>query len=350
MSVSSPNYSPVIYGLQGLDFSADEGAFFHDARPWGVILFARNIESRDQLRRLTDDLREMSGNPHVPILIDQEGGRVARLRPPLVSAYPAMGLYGELYKTDKPRAVEAARLGAALLAQDLFELGIPITCAPCLDLRLPEMSEVIGDRGLSDDVDTVVALGNAVLEGFDMGGVLPVMKHIPGHGRARVDSHFELPMIDADVPLLKATDFVVFRQVNHPLMAMTGHLRFNAIDASETSTFSKPVIEGVIREHIGFDGLLMSDDISMGALSDEMGVRVQKTLAAGCDVVLHCNGDRAEMETVQDNLASAPPATQARLAQVDAQIAALSCDVPKGVRKVWGELVADIFPESQNAL
>jgi beta-N-acetylhexosaminidase len=353
-----PAAAPVIYGLQGLEFTQEEGAFFHAARPWGVILFARNIESRQQVRALTDNLREMSGNPHLPIFIDQEGGRVARLKPPLVPAYPPMGAYGEIYQTDKARAVEAARLGAALLAQDLHELGIPITCAPCLDLAFPDMSDVIGDRAFGDDVERVVVLGQAVLEGLQMGGVLPVLKHIPGHGRSRVDSHHDLPMIDTDIATLKATDFEVFRRTcapqMAPLMAMTGHLRFNAIDASETSTFSKPLIEEVIRNYIGFDGLLMSDDISMGALSGDISSRVHKTLKAGCDVVLHCNGDAQEMNQIQDALKEAPnrlpPQAQARLSAVEQAIGELSCDVPLGARKVWGELVADIFPEAQNAL
>lgn len=343
--------TPVIYGLEGLRFSEDEGAFFHQARPWGVILFARNIESREQVRALTDSLREMSGNPHLPIFIDQEGGRVARLRPPLVSAYPPMGVYGEMYRHDKTRAVEAARLGAALLAQDLYELGINITCAPCLDLRLAGMSDVIGDRGLGGDVETVVAIGRAVLDGLDMGGVLPVIKHMPGHGRALVDSHFELPVIEDDVPTLKQTDFEVFRQLNTPLMGMTGHLRFTSVDAGETSTFSKPVIEGVIRDYIGFDGLLMSDDVSMQALSGDMGARVTKSLAAGCDMILHCNGERAEMEAVQAALPKAASANaQRRMDTVDGALRALSCDVPAGTRKVWGELMGDVFPQASDAL
>ena len=343
--------SPVIYGLEGLTFTEDEGAFFHAARPWGVILFARNIESREQLRKLTDSLREMSGNPHLPILIDQEGGRVARLRPPLVSAYPPMGVYGEMYQQDKNRAVEAARLGAALLAQDLFEFGINITCAPCLDLRLAGMSDVIGDRGLGGDVETVVAIGRAVLDGLDMGGVLPVIKHMPGHGRAKVDSHFELPVIEDDVPTLKGNDFEVFRQLNEPLMGMTGHLRFTSVDAAETSTFSRPVIQGVIRDYIGFDGLLMSDDVSMKALSGEMGERVAKSLAAGCDMILHCNGDRAEMQAVQAALPSEVSAdAKRRMNAVDTALKSLSCDVPAGTRKVWGELMGDVFPQASDAL
>jgi beta-N-acetylhexosaminidase len=345
------DFSPAIFGLQGLTLSEEEAAFFHDIRPWGIILFARNIESRDQLRALTDDLRDKSGNPHLPILIDQEGGRVARLRPPLISAYPPMGLYGELYEKDKAAAVEAARLGAALLAQDLFALGISINCAPCLDLRLPETSNVIGDRAFGDDVERVVTLGRAVMDGFDMGGVVSVVKHMPGHGRATVDSHDELPRIDSDGDTLRQSDFEIFKQLNGALLGMTGHLLYGAIDETAVSTCSKTIIGGVIRDHIGFDGALMSDDISMSALVGNMGARVTGALKAGCDLVLHCNGDMAEMQAIAEVLPSKPSIDAApRIARVDEALAALQSDVPKGARKVWGEIMADIFPESQNAL
>lgn len=343
--------SPAIFGLQGLTLSADEVAFFDDVRPWGYILFARNIESRDQLRALTDDLRAQSGNPHLPILIDQEGGRVARLRPPLVSAYPPMGLYGDLYAKDKALAVEAARLGAALLAQDLFELGISVNCAPCLDLRLPETAEIIGDRAFGDDVERVVALGRAVMDGLEMGGVLPVVKHMPGHGRATVDSHEELPRIDCESATLRDSDFEIFKQLNGALLGMTGHLLYTAIDDSAVSTCSKTVIGGVIRDHIGFDGVLMSDDISMSALAGDMAARVTEALKAGCDLVLHCNGDMAEMQAIAGALPRKPSIDAApRLKKVDEALLSSQSDVPKGARKVWGEIMADIFPESQNAL
>ncbi|MBL71256.1 MAG: beta-N-acetylhexosaminidase [Rhodobiaceae bacterium] len=345
------DFSPAIFGLQGLTLSDEEAAFFHDVRPWGIILFARNIESRDQLRALTDDFREKSGNAHLPILIDQEGGRVARLKPPLVPAYPPMGLYGELFEKDKAAAVEAARLGAALLAQDLFALGISINCAPCLDLRLPETSDVIGDRAFGDDVERVVALGRAVIDGFDMGGVMPVVKHMPGHGRATVDSHDELPCIDSDRDTLRQSDFEPFKQLNDALLGMTGHLLFTAIDEGAASTCSKTVIGNIIRNHIGFDGVLMSDDISMSALAGDMGARVTGALKAGCDMVLHCNGDMAEMQAVAEILPSKPSIDAApRIARVDEALASLESDVPKGARKVWGEIMADIFPESQNAV
>lgn len=344
-------YSPVIFGIEGLHLSADEATFFHDVRPWGIILFARNIESRDQLRALTDSLRSMSGRADLPILIDQEGGRVARLKPPLVATYPPMGLYGEMFATDQARAIEAARLGAALLAHDLFELGINIDCAPCLDLRLPETSNVIGDRAFGDDVARTVALGRAVMDGLEMGGALPVIKHIPGHGRALVDSHYELPRITADRATLEQNDFEVFKQLNDALIGMTGHLLYEAIDAETVSTCSKPLIDGVIRRHIGFDGLLMSDDISMSALSDDIGTRTNAALKAGCDMVLHCNGDMSEMQAVAAALPRRPSVDAApRLKRADDALHGLVSELPRGARKIWRELMGDIFPESQNAL
>ena len=252
-----------------------------------------------------------------------------------------MGVYGEIYKQDMARGLEAARLGAALLAQDLHRLGINVTCAPCLDLRLEGMSGVIGDRAFGDDVETIVALGRAVMDGLVMGGVLPVVKHMPGHGRAAVDSHFELPLVDADITTLQETDFAVFRQLNDAPLGMTGHLRFNAIDAAP-STLSKTLIDGVIRDFIGFDGVLMSDDISMQALSGDLGQLSEKALAAGCDLILHCNGRADEMQAVQATIPDKPnAATQQRLDRAEAALAALTCNVPADARKVWGELMGD---------
>jgi len=344
------DYAPAIFGLKGLHFTEDEGAFFHHVRPWGVILFARNIESRSQLRQLTDDLREKSGNTHLPILIDQEGGRVARLKPPLVNAYPPMGVYGEIYKTDKSRAVEAARLGAALMAQDCFELGINVDCAPCLDLLFPETTDAIGDRALGGDVEQVVTLGRAVMDGLEMGGVLPVIKHMPGHGRGATDSHDELPEVDAPVDALSTGDFAVFRHLNQEILGMTGHLNFKAVDDG-VSTFSRRLIQDIIRTDIGFDGVLMSDDISMRALDGDMQSRVTRALNAGCDLVLHCNGDAEEMAAIAEALPPKPSIDAApRLARADAALKEISCNVPAGARKVWGELVTDIFPQAQNAL
>lgn len=344
------DHAPVIFGLQGPALNEAEGAFFHEVRPWGVILFSRNIESGEQLRRLTDDLRAKSGNAHLPILIDQEGGRVARLKPPLTNLYPPMGVYGEIYQTDPARAVEAARLGAALLAQDCHELGITVDCAPCLDLLLPETTAAIGDRALGDTVEQVVTLGRAVLDGLEMGGVLPVVKHIPGHGRGATDSHDELPVVDASLNDLKSTDFDIFKQLNTAHLGMTGHLKFTTID-DEVSTFSKKLIDDVVRGHMGFDGLLMTDDLSMKALDGDMGNRVVSSLKAGCDMILHCNADMAEMIAIAEAVPSRPAVDALpRIARADAAISALSCDTPAGARKVWGELLGDIFPQAQNAL
>ena len=267
---------------------------------------------------------------------------MARVKPPLAPLYPPMGAYGEIYQQDAARGLEAARLGAALLAQDLHQLGINITCAPCLDLRLEGMSDAIGDRAFGEDVETIIALGRAATEGLVMGGVLPVVKHMPGHGRATVDSHFELPLVDADIGTLQATDFEIFRQLNHAPLGMTGHLRFNAVDAAAPSTLSKTLIDSVIRDYIGFDGVLMSDDISMQALSGDLGQLSEKALAAGCDLILHCNGRANEMQAVHAIMPDKPvAATQQRLNRAEAALAALTCTVPADARKVWGELMGD---------
>ncbi len=348
--MSENNHRPVIFGIEGLTLSDREAAFFHETRPWGVILFARNIDTREQLRALTDALREKSGNPQLPILIDQEGGRVARLKPPLVPAYPPMATYGRLYEQDKEKAVLAARLGASLLAADLYELGINITCAPCLDLGLANMSKVIGERAFSASPRVVAALGQAFADGLMEGGVLPVIKHLPGHGRARVDSHFELPVIEATVPHLQAEDFQPFRQLNDALLGMTGHLLFTAIDNELPSTLSPAVVQNVIREHIGFDGVLMSDDVSMQALSQSLSTIGEAALAAGCDLILHCNGEMAEMAEIAASLPDTMgAATAKRIARVDAALARLSNTTEADRRQIWGEIIGDIFPEAHNA-
>jgi beta-N-acetylhexosaminidase len=356
LSANSPDCRPVIFGIAGKQVSDAEGAFFHDTRPWGIILFARNIDDGAQLKALTDSLRDMSGRPHLPILIDQEGGRVARVKPPLAIAHPPAACYGAIYERDRQRGLDAARLGARLLADDLLRFGINISCAPCMDLGLPDMSDVIGDRAFGGDANMVGKLGAAFAKGLDDGGVLPVIKHLPGHGRARVDSHHDLPIIGEAVETLKQTDFAAFGEVSGALLGMTGHLLFEAIDAAHVSTFSTIIVEQVIREIIGFDGLLMSDDLSMQALAGDMASRTQQALAAGCDMVLHCNGDMAEMEAV----ASALPAPQVqadvpRLAAVHAALAALPVNaLPENERRAlvqdWGELVSDVFPDALNAV
>ena len=351
MSVDNRETRPVIFGLEGTSLTAEEGAFFRENRPWGIILFARNIETREQLSALTDDLREKSGNAYLPIFIDQEGGRVARLEPPLVRPYPPARVYTELFGQNAEAGTEAAHLGAMLLANDLRKLGITANCAPCLDLGLTGMSDVIGDRAFGEDGETVSQLGSAFYEGLRAGGVVPVIKHLPGHGRAMVDSHHALPVVDSDLDTLEATDFVPFRALSSASMGMTAHINYSALDTNEVSTLSRNVVTDVIRDLIGFGGLLMTDDLSMKALSGDFAERTEKALAAGCDIILHCNGNSDEMAAIASVL---PPNLTAKTAEraacVEEQIAGLSSHVDESTQKRWGELVGHIFPEAQNTV
>ncbi len=294
MSVSSA----AILGCAGTVLSAEEAAFFRDVRPWGFILFKRNIETPDQVRALTAALRETVGRPDAPILIDQEGGRVARLQPPHWKKYPPGRAYGELVANDPLVAREITRLGARLIAHDLTSLGINVDCVPVLDVPDPKGHEIIGDRAYGDTPEQVATLGRAAAEGLLAGGVLPIIKHIPGHGRAMSDSHLELPVVKAKLAELEVRDFAPFRVLSDMPMAMTAHVVYTAIDRRNPATTSKKAIKKVIRESLGFDGLLMSDDLSMKALSGDFKQRAKDSLAAGCDVVLHCNGDMDEMKAV----------------------------------------------------
>ncbi|WP_309091190.1 beta-N-acetylhexosaminidase [Phenylobacterium sp.] len=284
-----------ILGCSGPELTAEEAAFFRDVRPWGFILFGRNIETPDQVRRLTGSLRETVGRADAPILIDQEGGRIQRLGPPHWRAYPTGRAYGEL---PQPQRREITRLGARLIAHDLADLGINVDCVPVLDVPDPEGHEIIGDRAYGDTPEDVALLGRAACEGLIAGGVLPIVKHIPGHGRARADSHLELPVVDASWDELYGRDFAPFRALSDMPMAMTAHVIYSAIDAEQSATTSEAVFEKVIRGAIGFDGLVMCDDLSMKALSGSFEERAAMSLAAGCDVVLHCNGDLGEMRAV----------------------------------------------------
>ncbi len=288
-----------IYGLAGPELTANEAAFFRDADPWGFILFSRNIVDPDQLTRLTAALRATVGR-NAPILVDQEGGRVQRLGPPHWRSWrPVASLFDG---ADEASALEAARLRYRIIADELARVGIDVNCAPLLDVRAPEGHEIIGTRALGQAADEVARRGRAVCEGLLAGGVLPVIKHIPGHGRATVDSHFDLPRVTAPRPELERIDFAPFRALADQALGMTAHIIFEAIDAERCATLS-PAVVGAIRRQIGFDGLLMTDDLSMRALDGPMAARAQEALAAGCDVVLHCNGDMAEMTAI----ASAAP-------------------------------------------
>ncbi|MDP1618630.1 beta-N-acetylhexosaminidase [Phenylobacterium sp.] len=287
-----------IFGCAGLELTADEAAFFADVKPWGFILFKRNVDSPAQVRRLVDALRESVGREDAPILIDQEGGRVQRLGPPHWPAYPPGRAYGELAGNDPLLRREITRLGARLMAHDLAELGINADCVPVLDVPQAGAHDVIGDRAYGKTAQEVALLGRAAAEGLIAGGVLPIIKHIPGHGRATADSHLDLPVVDAGLDELEAVDFEPFRTLSDMPMAMTAHVVYSAIDPKRPATTSRKAIKHVIRESIGFQGLLMSDDLSMKALSGDFKDRTRASLAAGCDVVLHCNGDMAEMAPI----------------------------------------------------
>jgi beta-N-acetylhexosaminidase len=287
-----------ITGLAGPALTADERAFLCEARPWGLILFKRNIEDKDQVTGLVSNCLDALGDTAVPVLVDQEGGRVQRLGPPHWPTYPPGAAYGELYDRDKATGLHAARLGARLIASDLAPLGINVDCLPLADVPVKGADRVIGDRAYGETPDKVAAIAGAVAEGLLEGGVLPVLKHIPGHGRATADSHERLPVVEAPRAQLEATDFAAFRPLAGLPLGMTAHAVFTAFDPVLPVTTSATMIREVIRGFIGFDGLLMSDDISMGALSGSIGERSRAALAAGCDVVLHCNGRLDEMRAV----------------------------------------------------
>lgn len=290
--------SRAIYGLAGKTLSADEAAFFRETQPWGFILFARNIEYPAQVRSLTASLRAITGDARTPILIDQEGGRVARLKPPHWRLRQPGARFGEAYLRNAEAAREATYLNARLIAAELVDLGVNVDCLPLLDVPQPGAHDIIGDRAFAADPAIVIDLGRAQIEGLIEGGVLPIMKHIPGHGRAGSDSHLELPRVTAGAEELSAVDFVTFRSLDTCPMAMTAHVVYDSIDPQRPATTSPKVVRDVIRGEIGFDGLLMSDDLSMKALDGPLDVRARAALFAGCDVVLHCNGDMEEMKDV----------------------------------------------------
>ncbi len=292
---------PVIYGLSGLELTDEERSFFREAQPAGYILFGRNIESRAQLRRLTDDLKSLHANDRLPILIDQEGGRVARMKPPEWPAFPAGGTFDALYDVAPMSAIEAARVNALAIGLTLAEVGITVNCMPLLDVRVPETHAAIGDRALGSEAKQVAALGRAELLGLAQAGVVGVVKHIPGHGRANVDSHYDLPRVTADAAAL-AQDIAPFRTLNDAPMAMTGHILFDVWDTENCATMSPRIIEDIIRGEIGFDGLLMSDDLDMQALSGDVSQRAAACIAAGCDIALNCWGRMDEMIRIADAL------------------------------------------------
>lgn len=286
-----------ICGLAGPELEDDERRFLAEARPWGVILFTRNVDTLDGVRRLTDRIREVLGD-ETPVLIDQEGGRVQRIAPPHLPAYPPARAFGALFDVHPAAGVEAVELCARLIADDLLALGIDMNCLPLLDLPAPGATSAIGSRAFGSSSDMVVALGRAQARGLLEGGVRPIMKHVPGHGRARVDSHFDLPVVEDDLATLRSEDFVPFQALAREMpFAMTAHIVFTAIDPDRPATLS-PAIVRIIRQDIGFSGALMTDDVSMQALTGGFEERARGAREAGCDLVLHCNGNMAEMEAV----------------------------------------------------
>jgi len=290
--------SRAIYGCAGMTLGAEERAFFRDVQPFGFILFARNIHDRAQVGALVESLRETVGEARAPVLIDQEGGRVARLKPPGWKERPAAARFGAVYASQHEAGVEAVYLNARLIAHDLAEVGINVDCLPVLDVPVEGADPVIGDRAFARDPSAIIDLGRAQIEGLLEGGVLPIMKHIPGHGRAMADSHHALPRVSTEAEELSATDFVTFRSLDTCPMAMTAHVVYEALDPQRPATTSPKVIRDVIRGEMGFDGLLISDDLSMNALDGPLSVRTKAALFAGCDIVLHCNGKMAEMVEV----------------------------------------------------
>ena len=287
-----------ILGCLGTVLTAGEKAFFRDVRPWGFVLFKRNIETPDQVRALTTALRETVDDAAAPILIDQEGGRVQRLGPPHWRRYPPGRAYGTLATNDPLYRREMTRLGARLMAHDLTALGINVDCVPVLDVPATGAHDIIGDRAYGETVQEVATLGRAAAEGLIAGGVLPIIKHMPGHGRSMADSHENLPVVEASRAELEAVDFEPFRILSDMPMAMSAHVVYTAVDPRNPATTSRTAIRDVIRGSIGFDGLLMTDDLSMKALQGDFEARARKALAAGCDMILHCNGKMDEMKPV----------------------------------------------------
>jgi beta-N-acetylhexosaminidase len=287
-----------ITGVSGTELGAAERAFIAEARPWGFILFKRNVKTPEQVASLASELRDAAGRPEAPVLIDQEGGRVQRLGPPHWPIYPAGAVFGALYDVEQALGLKAACLSARLIAADLAELGVTVDCLPLADVPVAGADAVIGNRAYGTEPGKVAAIARAVTDGLQQGGILPVLKHIPGHGRATADTHFRLPVVDTPREELERTDFAAFQSLADLPMAMTAHVVFSALDPAQPATTSATMVDQVIRGVIGFQGLLMSDDVSMNALAGSLAERTRAIFAAGCDIVLHCNGKLDEMRDV----------------------------------------------------
>jgi beta-N-acetylhexosaminidase len=285
----------VIFGASGLELTEAERAFYREANPWGFILFARNISAdAEQIKRLVADMRDSVGRD-APVLIDQEGGRVQRIREPLCPRYPSGRDLGDIWRQDQAKGVRAAWLMSRLHAFDLLKLGINVDCLPVLDVPVEGASDVIGNRAYGKNPEIVTQMGRAAADGLKAGGMLPVMKHMPGHGRAFADSHHDLPVVDTPLDELRAHDFPPFKAMANEVMGMSAHVVLTAVDPDNPATTSRKVIEEIIRGEFGFDGLLLSDDSSMNALKGTLGERARAIASNGVDIVLHCNGAMQEM-------------------------------------------------------
>lgn len=307
---------PAIFGCAGTALTADERAFFAKVKPAGFIIFARNVEDPDQLAALIKDMKTTVGRHKVPILVDQEGGRVQRLTEPYWRKFPTMATFGEMAKEDPTRAASALRLNCRLIADDLRRVGINVDCLPVLDVMNDWADPIVGDRAFSSDPNVVAAFGRIVVDALQDGGVLPVIKHLPGHGRATVDSHLELPVVDATLADMDATDFIPFKALSDAPFGMTAHIKYSDIDPNQCATLSKVVIGRIIRMKMGFTGLLMSDDLAMKALTGSFEERTRGAFAAGCDLALHCNGKMDEMQAIASVCHVASTKLEKRLASL----------------------------------
>lgn len=330
----------VILGVHGLELTSEEKALYRDVQPWGFILFGRNIGEASQISDLVASLRDtVHGDRHAPVLIDQEGGRVQRIREPICPRYPSGADLGAIYKEDRERGIRAAWLMSRLHAFDLLRLGIDVDCLPVLDVPVEGASDVIGNRAYGKKPEIVTDMGRSAAAGLKAGGVLPVMKHIPGHGRGMADSHHNLPVVDTPIDELKAHDFAPFRALKDELMAMSAHVVFSAIDPDSPATTSRKVIDEIVRDYIGFDGLLMSDDSSMNALKGTLGERARDIASNGCDIVLHCNGVMEEMLQVVEQAKPLEGKSRERARRVEAAFGNIDNSDEAAIRTEFASLL-----------
>jgi beta-N-acetylhexosaminidase len=331
-----------IYDCEGARLSEEERAFFRDADPWGFIIFARHCASPDEVRAHCDELRECVGREDAPILIDQEGGRVARMKPPQWAAHPAPSTFGKLWKLDPKKAREAARLNGFLLGRMVSDLGVNVNCGPMLDVPQSDADPVvIGDRAIASHADQISLLGREIMEGLIEGGALPVIKHMPGHGRSLTDSHYNLPRVVASKQDLRSVDFKPFRELRDAPMGMTAHIVYEAYDQSAPATLSPIIINDVIRGEIGFDGLLITDDLKMKALGGPVGPRAGAALKAGCDIALCCNYTLAERK---DAARHVPELAGRSLERANAALALLQSPKRDGLEEGYKRLAALLVP------